>query len=76
MKKYSIFLIILMSVSLLSCSKKTIATAEDLDLSFKKLSKDMLLAGFAVTVVKNDKILYQNAFGQAFQFQYGAIKSV
>ncbi len=65
MKKHIIFLLVLFSVSLFSCSKKTISTVEDLDTSLKDLSKNMLMAGFAVTVVKQDKIVYQNAFGQA-----------
>jgi CubicO group peptidase (beta-lactamase class C family) len=65
MKKFPLFFITLMLFSILSCSKKTVTTAEDLDVNLKKISKNMLMAGFAVTVVKKDKILYQNAFGQA-----------
>jgi CubicO group peptidase (beta-lactamase class C family) len=68
MKKYALFFTILMTVHLFSCAKKnvgSVSTVEDLDTNFKQLSKNMLMAGFAVTVVKKDKILYQNAFGQA-----------
>ncbi|AYQ33280.1 serine hydrolase [Runella sp. SP2] len=70
MKKLSRFCIVFLSLCLLNCSKNTISestlsTAEDLDLSFKALSQDMLFAGFAVTVVKKDKILFQSAYGQA-----------
>jgi CubicO group peptidase (beta-lactamase class C family) len=65
MKKHSFFFIALMVISGFGCSKKLATSAEDLDTNFKKLSRDMLMAGFAVTVVKKDKILFQNAYGQA-----------
>lgn len=70
MKKFSCFLVVIFSICFSNCSKDSISknkilTAEDLDLSFKTLSKDMLFAGFAVTVLKKDKILFQHAYGQA-----------
>jgi CubicO group peptidase (beta-lactamase class C family) len=65
MKKLNLLCLILLILGCSNCSKKTIKSVEDLDASFKDLSKDMLFAGFAVTVVNKDKVLYQNAFGQA-----------
>jgi CubicO group peptidase (beta-lactamase class C family) len=65
MKKLNVVCLILLVWGCSNCSKKTVKTVEDLDTSFKDLSKDMLFAGFAVTIVNKDKVLYQNAFGQA-----------
>jgi CubicO group peptidase (beta-lactamase class C family) len=65
MKKRPLSFILLMFFSILSCSKKTIATAEDLDASIKKTTQNSLFAGLAVSVVKKDKILFQKAYGQA-----------
>ena len=65
MKMQGFFFIALSLTSLLSCSKKTIATAEDLDASIKKTTQNSLFAGLALTVVKKDKILFQKAYGQA-----------
>jgi CubicO group peptidase (beta-lactamase class C family) len=65
MKKHAFLFIAFMIITSFGCSKKLATSSEDLDTSFKNLSKDMLMAGFAVTVVKKDKILFQNAYGQA-----------
>jgi CubicO group peptidase (beta-lactamase class C family) len=65
MKKLNLVCLILLVLGCSNCSKKAIKSVEDLDTSFKDLSKDMLFAGFAVTIVNKDKVLYQNAFGQA-----------
>ena len=59
MKMQGFFFIALSLTSLLSCSKKIIATAEDLDASIKKTTQSSLFAGLALTVVKKDKILFQ-----------------
>jgi CubicO group peptidase (beta-lactamase class C family) len=65
MKKPILLIIFLFCVSLFSCSKKNIATVEDLDNNFNQKAKDMPFAGFAVSIFNEDKILYQKAFGQA-----------
>ncbi len=65
MKKFPFFFIFLMIISGLGCSKKTVITAEDLDLSIKKTTQNTLFTGLAVSVVKKDKILFQKAYGQA-----------
>lgn len=67
MKKSALLIVCTLCVFMFSnCAKKsTISTTSDLETSIKSASKNSLFAGFAVTVVKKDKILYQQAFGQA-----------
>jgi CubicO group peptidase (beta-lactamase class C family) len=53
-------------IALSGCSaQKNGSAVKDLEAKIKAATKNSLFAGFAVTVVKKDKILYQNAFGQA-----------
>jgi CubicO group peptidase (beta-lactamase class C family) len=67
MKKSFILIVCTFCVFMFSnCAKKgTISSASDLETSIKSANKNSLIAGFAITVVKKDKILYQQAFGQA-----------
>lgn len=59
-------LFILLSVLFNGISaQKNDAAVKDLEAKIKAATKKTLFAGFAITVVKKDKILYQNAFGQA-----------
>jgi CubicO group peptidase (beta-lactamase class C family) len=64
MQRFSILCLVLAVIVFSNCTKK-VSPVEDLDTRIKTATKNSLLGGFAVTVVKNDKILYQNAFGQA-----------
>jgi CubicO group peptidase (beta-lactamase class C family) len=65
MKKLSATLLYFLIV-LSGCSaQKSDAAIKNLEAKIKAATKNSLFAGFAITVVKKDKILYQNAFGQA-----------
>jgi CubicO group peptidase (beta-lactamase class C family) len=67
MKKSTLLIVGTLCVFMFSnCAKKgTISSISDLEASIKSANKNSLFAGFAITVVKKDKILYQQAFGQA-----------
>ncbi len=57
-------LLFLMAFNSLYAQKNTAATKE-LEAKIKKATKKSLFAGMAITVVKDNKVAYQNAFGQA-----------
>jgi CubicO group peptidase (beta-lactamase class C family) len=65
MKNFRLFLFVSLFLSGFGCAKNVVKSADDLEIAIKKATKEQLMAGFAVTVVKKDKVLYQNAFGQA-----------
>jgi CubicO group peptidase (beta-lactamase class C family) len=65
MKKISVVTVLLLiTFGSLSAQKMTKAT-KSFETKIKKTTKNSLFAGVAITVVKDNKVAYQNAFGQA-----------
>jgi CubicO group peptidase (beta-lactamase class C family) len=65
MKNLPVFIIGFLSVFVCSNCVKKMNPQETLSAKITKVNQKSLFAGFAVTIVNKDKILYQHAFGQA-----------
>jgi CubicO group peptidase (beta-lactamase class C family) len=65
MKKLPVLVMGFLSVLMFSNCAKKLNPQDALSAKIKKANQNPLFAGFAVTVVSKDKILYQNAFGQS-----------